>query len=83
MVKNHGKQARPEVSPHALCDTFGITLVQRKGADLVASASPIDYRTGDRQDSLLVAGQARLYSDVEAEMANWLTDFRTLPTATG
>lgn len=32
------------------------------------------YRTGDRREYVLVAGDARLYSDVEAEMANRMTN---------
>lgn len=32
------------------------------------------YRTGDRQEYVLIAGKARMYSDVEAEMANRLTN---------
>ncbi|MHB1356264.1 MAG: type IV secretory system conjugative DNA transfer family protein [Anaerolineae bacterium] len=32
------------------------------------------YRTGDRQEFVLIAGKARMYSDVEAEMANRLTN---------
>ena len=32
------------------------------------------YRTGDRQEYVLIAGKARMYSDVEAERANRLTN---------
>lgn len=32
------------------------------------------YRTGDRSEYILVAGRARMYSDVQAEMANRLTN---------
>ena len=37
------------------------------------------YRAGDRQEYVLIAGKARMYSDVEAEMANRLTN--TIPFA--